>query len=174
MFELLLPVALGVLGGGIGLALASKGRRNRQEILREADVLQAQGALREAVSLLEQTLAEAQPSETEFLAEVRYRLCALYPALRLWSQGEEACRALLGSTETLGLSGRHDVLRHLAHCLDAQSRFEEAAAPEQRRGEWRGAPPPRQHVHGRPGGSSGPSGPRPVKARPRAAPSRRC
>lgn len=118
MFELLLPVALGMLGGGLGLILASKMRQSRQQTLAEADALQLQGAPRAAASLLERSLKTATPAETAFVAEARYRLCGLYVALGQWRLGEQVCRELLGSGFALGPSGQHDVLRHLARCLE--------------------------------------------------------
>jgi hypothetical protein len=128
VFELLLPVALGVLGGGIGLALAGRGRRNRQEVLEEADALQARGAHRAAVALLESSLRQAGPSESAFIAEARYRLCGLYVSLQQWHLGEQTCRELLSMEAELGPSGQHDVLRHLARCLEARAETSEADA----------------------------------------------
>ena len=128
VFELLLPVALGMLGGGIGLALAGRMRRSRQLVLLEADALQAQGALRAAASLLERSLKTALPSEGAFISEAHYRLCGLYVSLEQWRLGEQVCRALLMSPATLGHSGQHDVLRHLARCLENLGEETEALA----------------------------------------------
>jgi hypothetical protein len=128
VFELLLPVALGVLGGGIGLALAGRSRKSRQEVLEEADALQAQGASLAAVALLERALRQVGPTETAFIAEARYRLCGLYVSLQRWRLGEQVCQELLQSASELGPSGRHDVLRHLARCQDALGLPQEADA----------------------------------------------
>lgn len=128
MFELLLPVALGMLGGGIGLALAGRMRRNRQVVLEEADALQAQGKLRAAASSLEQALKSATVAEAVFIAEARYRLCGLYVALGQWQLAEQVCQELLESGSELGLSGKHDVLRHLARSLDEQGQSVAATA----------------------------------------------
>ena len=128
MFELLLPVALGMLGGGLGLALAGRMRRNRQLVLMEADALQARGALRAAATLLEQSLRDTSPAEAAFVAEARYRLCGLYVGLGQWRLGEQVCRELLASQSELGPSGQHDVLRHLARCLDEQGSDTDATA----------------------------------------------
>lgn len=128
MFELLIPVALGMLGGGIGLAVAGRIRRNRQIVLAEADVLQARGELRAAASHLERALRSATSTEGAFIAEARYRLCGLYVALGQWRLGEQVCHELLESDSELGPSGKHDVLRHLARCLDEQGQSLQAAA----------------------------------------------
>lgn len=128
MFELLLPVALGLLGGGIGLAFAGRGRRGRQDVLEEADALQARGELRAAVAVLEGALRGASPTESAFIAEARYRLCGLYVSLQQWRLGEQVSQELLQSQSELGPSGRHDVLRHLARCQEAQGLQAEAEA----------------------------------------------
>ena len=65
MLELFLPVALGMLGGGIGLALAGRMRQNRKAALEEADALQARGELRAAAVCLERALRSAADSEID-------------------------------------------------------------------------------------------------------------
>lgn len=96
--------------------------------MEEADTLAARGSGRAAVALLERALRQVDPAELVFIAEARYRLCGLYVSLHQWYLGEQVCQELLTSSYELGPSGRHDVLRHLARCLEALGRVTDADA----------------------------------------------
>lgn len=128
MIEILIPVGLGLLGSWMGYALARKGKQWRLYALREADRLRQEGRLQAAVVVLEQALQGGGAADPAFHEEALYRLAGLYSALGRWKQGESVCRTILANKPDLGPSGRHDILRHLARCLEGQGATEERDA----------------------------------------------
>ena len=125
MIEVLLPVALGLMGSGVGYWLSRKQRHWRLAALIEADRLREAGKLPAAAVLLEQALRNGGTADTAFAPEALYRLAGIYANLGRWTQGEATCRELLAGNTVLGHSGRHDLLRHLARCLEGLGQSQE-------------------------------------------------
>lgn len=123
-----MPVALGLLGSGMGYWFSRKQRNWRQVALLEADRLRESGQLAAAVVVLEQALQTGGRADPSFAPDALYRLAGLYANLGRWREGEAICRELLASNANLGHSGRHDLLRHRARCLDGLGEDQEREA----------------------------------------------
>jgi tetratricopeptide (TPR) repeat protein len=128
--ELIVPVAFGLIGGGLGYVATRQRRKHQWQALSQSDALRAEGRYKEAISLLEQWLRIAPngPDSRTFSLEAHYRLAGLYATLGNWPQVELVASELLGSANSFGLSGKHDVLMHRAKARAALGREAEASA----------------------------------------------